>query len=152
MSDHRTTLTLYFCGSGNNLAPYKVAKFAIPYMVSIGDGRFSAFDGPGGNPKSKPEYLMDDDGLIKVDGWGGKVWQGKDKISSNYKSKTGGGANANIKKAMQVIDTQINSTKPIKTINLWRPQPRLGDRDGGGLGYPEALGERPESRGQHVPL
>ena len=80
MPSQATTLTLFFCGSGNNMSEYKQGKFVIPTLFKYAKGRHRGFDGVGGNNKDVAMY--------QTNKYGEYVYNGQHKIYCGPKPKT----------------------------------------------------------------
>lgn len=138
-----TTLTLYFCGSGNNLSNEKANKFVVPHLVKIARGRHMGYSGPGGNANGALVYRMNGNGTFYQDAQGNKQMLGHDKVvtaidgvsgkehgakptkvkKSGYASAFGGGANAVIEAALKYIANTVykgdmHGGRTVDTINL----------------------------------
>ncbi|MEM9060488.1 MAG: hypothetical protein AAGD13_08480 [Pseudomonadota bacterium] len=127
MANPDTTLTIYFCGSGNNLTAYKAHKHAVPQLCKVARNRHIGYDGPGGHNTNTLVYEMNGNGTFYRDDKGNKVHTGPDKdveVDSNVGSQASGkGANMMIKKSFEWLWYHCGSPaallkKPVKTINL----------------------------------
>ncbi len=117
-SDPMTTLTVYFCGSGNNMSEDKSQKHVVPYLISIARNRHIGFDGPGGNRKGTKMYEMNDNNTFKVDSQGNKQRIPGAKGKTGIGALTGAGANATIYGAVEWIKNRLDAGYPVTTINL----------------------------------
>ncbi|MEM9061533.1 MAG: hypothetical protein AAGD13_13815 [Pseudomonadota bacterium] len=117
-----STITMFFCGSGNNLSEYKATKHAVPYLCKIARFRHIGFAGPGGNSNSTAVYKMNDNGTFFRNDDGNKVYVGPKEIGTSKKSgATGAGVGATIKSALDWLKLHMDGTAggaPVDTINM----------------------------------
>lgn len=123
MPNANTTLTMYFCGSGNNMCEYKANKHAVPHLIHLAKGRHIGFDGPGGNDKGHDFFVRNNDGSFVKDMNGNKLYTGKKKVKAgklNKNSKTGHGTNKTFEKAMDWLMNRFSDfhSNPVIDINL----------------------------------
>ncbi len=125
-AQQNSTLTMYFCGSGNNMTAEKTNKHAVPKLINMARNRHIGYDGPGGNPCGNAIYKMAPDGIrFDLSGEAKQFTNAKtskwyNKLKGAKNGANGYGVGNTIKAAVNWLHVMMSEyqSKPFTDINL----------------------------------